>query len=295
MATPLASVVTVLAALTSLALAVGALARRPRGVLHWSFALGAAGFAAEATAAWIVLTQTMTPAARLSSLQGLEIARLMLVAPWAIFAVALLHRGQPATTRMTRYGLLGWLAVLLVAVGAVLFTPAYDVSDVEASFYAARLTASGQFSTVVQVASMVALLAALEATLRTSRGVIRWRTKFLVLGLGGALLVRFYFLSQTLLFHVVMASYLTAGAATQAVANLAIAASLLRDRLSTELAVSRQMVYRSVTVGVLGLYLVAVGVLGWLLNSLGLSDAVVWGSLIILITALALAAVMLSE
>ncbi|HMH50457.1 MAG TPA: XrtA/PEP-CTERM system histidine kinase PrsK [Candidatus Acidoferrum sp.] len=294
MGTPLPSVVTILAALTSVALAVGALARRPRGLLHWTFALGMVGFAAEALAAWI-LTQTMNPEARRSSLQTLEIARLMLVVPWAIFVVTLLHHGQPAIGRMARYGGFGWLAVLAVTTAAVIVAPAYEVSDVEAPFYAARLTASGQLSALAQLASMVGLLAALEATLRISHGLIRWRTKFLILGLGGALLVRFYFLSQTLLFNVVMASYLTAVTAAQFVANVAIAVSLVRDRLSTEFTVSRQLVYRSVAAGVLGVYLVAVGIVGWLLNFLGLSDAVVWSSLAIFITSLGLSTIMLSE
>src|SRR5205814_341603 len=108
--------------------------------------------------------------------------------------------------------------------------------------------------------------------LRAAKREARWRIKYLVLGLGGVLLVRFYFLSQTALFNVTMASYLVTQATTLLIANMAISASLMRDRLGVELAVSRQVLYRSVVVGVLGVYLLAVGTLGWLLNSLGIAE-----------------------
>jgi putative PEP-CTERM system histidine kinase len=285
---------TMLAALTSVALAIGAVARQPRGALRWSFALGMAGFAVESVAAWTV-TQALLADAQTSALQALELARLLMLAPWAVFAFALLRRGPESRAYGMRLGEVGLMAAVVIATASILYSPPYHVPAVEAPFHAARLGMTGRLSAVVQLAAMIGLLATLEAALRTSRGFTRWRTKFLVLGLGGALLVRFYFLSQTLLFDVLMASYLTAIAATQLVANIVILVSLLRDRLTADLTVSRQIVYHSVALGALGLYLLAVGVIGWLLNRLGLTDAVVWTSLVIFVSAVALATIMLSE
>src|SRR5262245_58970487 len=139
----MSTIVTVLAALTSGALAVAALTRQPRGRLHWTFALGMIGFAAEALATCVLLTQTTNPEARRWSLQALEIARLALVAPWALFAVIVLRQEPAATSRAARYAPLAWLAALAVSTATVVVVPAYEVSDVEAPFYAARLTASG--------------------------------------------------------------------------------------------------------------------------------------------------------
>jgi putative PEP-CTERM system histidine kinase len=289
-----ASAAMMLAALTSVALAVGAVVRRPRGILHWSFALGMTGFAVEAVTSW-ALTQALLADTRTSALQALEIARLLLVVPWVVFALALLRRGPDSRASGMRLADLWWVTPVIVATVSVVYSPPYRIPEIEAPVHAARLALTGRLSAVVQLAAMIGLLAALEAALRTSRGFARWRTKFLVLGVGGALLVRFYFLSQTLLFDVLMASYLVAIAATQVVANAVIFASLLRDRLTTELTVSRQIVYHSVALGALGVYLLAVGVIGWLLNRLGLSDVVVWTSLVIFVSAIALATVMLSE
>jgi putative PEP-CTERM system histidine kinase len=116
-----------------------------------------------------------------------------------------------------------------------------------------------------------------------------------VLGLGGVLLVRFYLLSQVALFNAVMVSHLVTGAATQVIGNVVIAASMARDRLAVELALSRQVLYRSVVVGTLAIYLLAVGGLAWLLNRLGVDDSLSLGSVIVFVSSLTLAALLLSE
>jgi len=62
-----------------------------------------------------------------------------------------------------------------------------------------------------------------------------------------------------------------------------------------ELTVSREVLYRSVVVGALGVYLFAVGALAWLLNRLGVAEELFWGSVVVFVSALGLAAVLLSE
>ncbi len=107
--------------------------------------------------------------------------------------------------------------------------------------------------------------------------------------------MRFYFLSQLVLFNVLMASFVAAAAATVVLGNVAVAVSLTRGRVGVGLALSREVVYRSTVVAVLGLYLLAVGVLAWVLNDLGLQQQIFWGSIAIFVTALVLAAGLLSE
>ena len=45
----------------------------------------------------------------------------------------------------------------------------------------------------------------------------------------------------------------------------------------------------------LGLYLVGIGVLGWVLNAIGVTEELMWGSLVMFVSAVALAALLLSE
>src|SRR5204863_2990348 len=132
------------------------------------------------------------------------------------------------------------------------------VADFAGVFYAARIRSEGRLAILLQLFATVGFLVGCEAALRTAKREARRRIKFLVLGLGGVFLVRFYFLSQVVLFNVVMANYLVAEAATLLVGEMVIAAALMRDRLGVELRVSRQALYRSVVAGTLGLYLLAV-------------------------------------
>ena len=285
----------VLAAATSLGLAGLAVARRPRGALRWSFAGGMAGFAVESIAALVLVTQTDAPDERLLWLKVTEVAGLLLLAPWSVFVASLARPDGPELSRGFRAGLGALACIVTASAAAVAYLPAFQIADVVGPFHAARLDIPARVSVLVQLVGTVVLLAGLEAALRTSRRDARWRIKYLVLGLGGVLLARFYFMSQVALFNVEMASFLITGAAILVIGNVAIATSMTRDRLGVALSVSRQVLYRSVVVGALGVYLFAVGVLGWLLNWLGIGEELFLGSVIVFVSALGLAAVLLSE
>lgn len=285
----------ILATATSLGLAAVAVARRPRTVLRWSFALGMVGFAAESAAAFILVTQTDTPDERLFWLRATEIAGLLLLIPWSVFVAVLARPGGPDLSRRLRAGLGVAALVVTASAVAVAYFPAFQVADVAGTFHAARMDVVGRLAVITELVASVALLAGLEAALRAARRDARARIKYLVLGLSGVLLGRFYFLSQIALFNVEMASYLITGAAILIIGNVATAASMARDRLGVELVVSRHLLYRSVVVGALGVYLFVVGVLGWLLNHLGIGEDLFVGSVVVFVSALGLAAVLLSE
>ena len=285
----------VLVAVMSCGLGAVAVARPPRTLRRWSFALGMAGFTTEALAGFALVTWSETPEDHVFWLKATFIAGLLLLVPWGFFVVSLV---RPSKTRLSRRLWLGLGAGAVVAVGSavtVALLPTFEVADFAATFYAARIRSEGRIAVVVQLLATVGFLAGCEAALRIAKRAARQRIKFLVLGFGGVFLVRFYFLSQIVLFNVVMANYLVAEAATLIVGEMVIAAALMRDRLGVELTVSRQVLYRSVVAGTLGLYLLAVGVLGWLLNQLGIAEELFLGSLVVFVSAVALASVLLSE
>src|SRR2546421_5225985 len=285
----------IVAAVASCALGVAAVARAPRNGFRCSFAIGMVGFAVEALSAFALVTRSETPAEHVLWLKATLIAGLLLLIPWAFFIVTL---ARPRESRLSRRVWLALAAGAVVTVAssvAVALLSAFEVADFSGPFYAARIQAPGRAALFVQMLATVGFLVGCEAALRTARREARRRIKFLVLGLGGILLVRFYFLSQIVLFNVVMANYLVTGVATLIVGDVVIAAALMRDRLGVELTVSRQVMYRSVVAGTLGMYLLAVGVLGWLLDRLGVAEELFVGSLVVFVSALGLAAVLLSE
>ncbi len=290
------AVVILLAGFSSVLLAGAALLPRARGTAHWGFALGMLGLAAETAALYGLLTFTDDSEGRLLFLQTWAVAGLVTLVPWGYFIVAVSSGTVSSWPRSLRYALAGGSVVLLGGAAAVLGLPTFQIADVPGPFYAARLEAVGRWAVVFQLAATAAILAGLEACLRTSKSEMRWRIKYLVLGLGGIFLMRFFLLSQMLLFQIVMAVYLTTTAAALFLGNLLVAGSLLRERLLlAEVTVSRRVVYRTAVVGVLGAYLLVVGVLGWLLSHLGISEELFWGSLVVFVSAVGLAAILFSE
>ena len=284
-----------LTAVEAAVLAVIALWRPPRGRVRWSFGLGMAAFAVEALTGLILTAYTDTAADRLLWAAAYQAAGVLAIIPWGFFAVALATPGSLPLPTAPRRALLISTPLLLGAAGAAFHSSAFEVSDLAGGFYAVKTLWPARAGVLVALLGTIGILSGLEVALRSSRGDARWRLKYLVLGLAGIFLVRFYFLSQTALFNVLLASYVTTTAAAVALGSLAIAVSLVRDRLGTELIVSRRVVYRSVGVAVLGMYLLAVGGLSWLFDQFGMREEIVWTSLVVFVSALGLAALMLSE
>jgi putative PEP-CTERM system histidine kinase len=289
-------IVAVVAGLSSVALAiVGLLLGRP-GWIKRSFGLGMVMFAVESFATAVLLGGADTPGAQVSWLNVVEASRIAAPLVWVVFVGSITRHHAAALPPVWRAGLAAGAMLALALFGAVVTLGGFSVSFAPGRFAVALLTRVGVVSVALQLVLTVAVLAGLEACLRISRAASRGRIKYLVLGLGGVFLVRFYVLSQVALFREITPSGLNIGTATLLIGNLVLAVSLARARLpETQLAVSRSVLYRSVIVGVLGAYLLAIGGLGWLLTYLEIPEKVFWATLAVFVSTLMLAAVLLSD
>ena len=284
-----------IAAVSCIAVAFAPLARRARGRREIAFCVGMLGFAAESIASWVLVTQTETPDERLLWLRIVTTLGMLPLAAWADFVMALLATESPRS-RKEHLTVALTAAVLLGAGAWTWLASPFVLPDDAAAFYAARLSPAGLPVLVAQLLGTVALLGGLELCLRATSRDRRWRLKYVILGLAIVLLVRFYLLSQILLFHVVLGAHLTTQAAVLVVGAIIMAISVARGPLvSGGRRVSHSLVYRSAVVGVLGGYLFVVGALGWLLDRLGLSEELFWGSLLVFFAVAAGAALILSE
>jgi putative PEP-CTERM system histidine kinase len=142
----------------------------------------------------------------------------------------------------------------------------------------------------------VLILFNLERTVRASTGRIRWQIKFTVLALAGLFALRIYISSQALLYSTVDTGFVTINGVALIAANLLLAVSLLRGSLLTaDLYLSTTTIQNSLTLILVGGYLIAVGVLARIAKYFSPSDSLPLDGFVVFVALTILAVVLLSN
>lgn len=136
----------------------------------------------------------------------------------------------------------------------------------------------------------------LERTLRASVGTMRWRIKFMILGLGVLFAARAYTSSQVFLFHVLSLPLETLNACALILACLLILRSLLRaGQFTVDVYPSHSLVHSSLTLLLAGVYLFIVGVLARVVDALGGYAAFQIKTFLVLLSLVLLGLLLLSD
>jgi hypothetical protein len=165
-------------------------------------------------------------------------------------------------------------AALVAALGALL-SLRFGVTGLESAVGAPGavvLTPFGRLLYAVLLVGLALALAQLESVLRASRDPFRFRIKFVVVGLGALAGFELYMASQTVLLGAWRIHNAVVGGVATLVSVGLVAYGLGRMRLARTLdrvVVSPQAVYGSFTLLAVGLYLVAVGLVGEVLRFSG--------------------------
>jgi len=284
------------AVISSLILAGLSLLRPPRRLRQVAFAGGMAAFALESLLVYALLSFSVTPESHARWMGLLQAMTLLTPIPWCLFAfLSGRHADAPVPPAWRLAFTLGGGVLALSAAASIVF-PFFLIPNALGRFLFGELTVVGQLGIAVSLLATIAVLYGIEPSLRNSQGSTRWRLKYLALGLGGIFAIRFYLLSQVLLFHSLDRNSLLIGSMSLMIGELVLAVGFLRSgALRTDLAVSRHFVYRSFVVGLCGLYLFLAGAAGWLLNALGIPEAALLGTLVVFVAVMGLSAVALSE
>jgi putative PEP-CTERM system histidine kinase len=135
----------------------------------------------------------------------------------------------------------------------------------------------------------------LERTLRNSSGSIRWQIKFMILGLGGIFAVRIFTTSQVLLFRYIEMPLEVINLGTLILGGALIVWSLLRLRLlNVDIYLSDSLIYNSITVVIIGIYLILVGILAKVAIYLNISQVFLIEALFVFLSLLGLTVILLS-
>ncbi len=142
----------------------------------------------------------------------------------------------------------------------------------------------------------VIILMNLERTLRGFTGSMRWQIKFMVLGVGGLFAVKIYVSSQALLFSSVNTTLDLVSSAALIVAAVLVIVSFVRLRiLNVDIYLSQTFLYNSITVMVVGLYLLAASVLATVVNHLGGRQSIALAVFVLFLSFLGLIILLLSD
>lgn len=145
------------------------------------------------------------------------------------------------------------------------------------------------------LASLVTLMG-IEHTFRAAVGTMRWRIKFVVLGLTLIFGVRVFTSSQALLYNSLNMTFMAVDACAVLFGSALIGFSLLRARLSeAEIYPSRAVLHKSLAAVLGGIYLAMVGLVSKVLASLGQHYFVPAVAFFILVGVVGLSVVLLSD
>ncbi len=236
--------------------------RRWRSISVWFFVAGMALLAVESVFVGLAVDSVNVEDAVRWHLWSLTV-KSFLPGVWLMFSLSYARGNYREFFRQWRWALIGAvvLPVLLAAVSprALLLT-AWEHNPA-AWVWIFRLGPAGMALYGVFLFSVVFVLINLERTFRTAVGTMRWRIKFMILGLAVLFCVRAYTSSQALLWRDRDPSLMEINCGALALGCLLMLRSLFRDVSEVAVFPSKAILANSLTALVAGAYLVCVGVL----------------------------------
>lgn len=125
------------------------------------------------------------------------------------------------------------------------------------------------FNLLLLLYSVVSLIN-LETTLRSSSGVNKWQIKYTFMGAGGIIAMNIFYYSHALLYRSINMNFLPARDGVILVSIFLIGFSILRHKaMDVEVTISRKVFYRSLSIFIVGFYLLGLGLIGEGMQYLG--------------------------
>lgn len=192
--------------------------------------------------------------------------------PVSFLLLSILYgRSRPfATLSKTKSGISVLLSVLpfaiLISAGTDLyFSP--DFASEEVLF----LSNGGYWFYLSLMVSFIAALFNIEATLAATQGIARNEMKFEAFGLMALLAVLVFYYSQSLLYRTIDMNLVPVRSSVFLIGTVLIGYSQMFRGNSKPVSISRQMFYRSVTLLVVGVYLIGLALIGEGMRYFGVS------------------------
>jgi len=215
---------------------------------------------------------------------------------WLLFSVTY-ARGNAVESLKRRLWPLTIFTLIPIVV-AIVFRDNLGYSSVgdSASSESVRLERAGSAVYLSVLIASVAILMNLERTFRASVGTMRWRIKFMLLGVGVLFVVRLYTSSQALLFGVAESALRSLNSGALIIATILILRSLFRaGRFALDVYPSQSVLQGSLTILLAGIYLLIVGLFAKVVAYLGGDTSFALKAFVVLVALVLLAVVLQSD
>lgn len=207
--------------------------------------------------------------------------------PWLAFSLTF-GRANP-TEHLARWRLgLGAVAATSLVFLGLLADGRFVTDDL-------TLLPSALGFSIFRLLAFTAVLANIERTVRSADRGQRWRMKYFLLGLLSIVVMAIFRLSQVILYSSVEQWIVPLSSTVSIIACGLMTFALVRHRLfDVDVFLSRYVVYNSLTVILVGAYLLGVGLAAQAVKSFRGDSSAYWGALVIVVGLIGLAAMLLS-
>lgn len=282
------------AALLAIGMAVG-VAASAKTLPHWIFVAGMLVLGVESL--FVGLTLDALLPSQVEKWQQWRLVMLSFVpGTWLLFSFVYARENRLAILRKMEWL---WIPALLVPPAIAFYYRAGLVKLAEAvpgSSWVIELSRGGVFLNVCLLLGAILIMMNLERTFRSAVGTMRWRIKFMVIGLGILFGLRAFTSSQVILFHATNMSLQTLSSSALLLSCLLVARTLLRTgHFEVSVYVSRSVLQGSLTVFFAGLYLVVLGLGAKVTASAGGDATFQLKAFAVLLALVLLAVVLLSD
>jgi putative PEP-CTERM system histidine kinase len=284
------------AGMFSAAVAAAAACRKQRSVASWCFSLGMLIFALESLFGAIGNDSLVPQKAAFWETLSL-IVKSFFPGVWLIFSLTYSRANYRDFLVRSRWLVIGAFLIPLLSLAA-LYSSFFHVVvyDPPAYGWELRFNETAKILNVLILISTVLILANIERTFRAAVGTMRWRIKFLVLGLGVIFGASIYTRSQALLFSDYSPSQLAIETAALLIGCMLIAVAYVRSGLGEiDVYPSRSVLHTSVTVLLTGVYLFVIGVLAQVIAHFGGAASFPIAAFVVLLGMAMLAVLLLSD
>lgn len=252
-------ILSILSGIICVALGLFTLSRNPKHPANIGFALGMAGFAVmEAGDLITFISLGVPPIGMKLSIIG----QAVLPPAWAIFAVTFARANH--NYFLSRWKtLMGGMAAVSIVFAGISFSSfatlvATALENNSAPVYV--IGQVGRYFNVYLILAFVFIMAQLESTLRSSRGMSRWQIKYIIFGIGSMIAYMIYLSSHALLFSVMRPETMPLTPIVLIITTSMMAVFIIRHKLmDVNIFISRYVIYNSLTVLAVGAYFMAIG------------------------------------